>query len=66
MFHRWISISIALFALAACSEPPPALTTLHPILDVRPSPIALVSPALGLSSETPILLRSVGSAALEI
>ena len=66
MFHRSISISIALAALVACSEPPPALTTLHPILDVRPSPIVAVGPALGMSSETPILLRSVGSAALEI
>lgn len=66
MFHRSISISVALLGLMACSEPPPALTTLHPILDVRPSPIAALGPALGLSSETPILLRSVGSAALEI
>lgn len=64
MFHR--SISVVLLALVACSEQPPALTTLHPILDVRPSPIVAVSPVLGMSSETPIILRSVGSASLEI
>lgn len=64
MFYR--SIPVVLLALVACSEPPPALTTLHPILDVRPSPIVAVSPVLGMSSETPIILRSVGSASLEI
>lgn len=65
MFHHRLVLS-ALVALVACGEPPPALTTLRPILDVRPVPIVAVSPALGMNSETPILLRSVGSASLEI
>jgi hypothetical protein len=61
---RSLSCLSLLGALLACEDA--GLTKVLPVIEVTPSPIVLPATAVGLSAQTPFVVRNRGSIALEV